>query len=446
MRTTSSPNSSMRTGVWPVDEHVDDVAADRHLAAIVDHVDSLVAGIHEIRDEIVAVELVAPRQCAAMGGGRASGAGILLDIASPDTAISPPRWRRSSPAPARPPGGAAAQTGAKATPRRGRIDSVPRRQQRGGLGGSLARALAASTITGTGAGGRSRARPRHRQQVTSGKQGSEMRAAAAGLSSAAARASTSSRAATASPSTSADAACTLASMTGIRSGRMSTRKARIARRAKEGYWCPFPPRRARRLAAHPVGLDRRRRRRPPWSEPATGSASGSRPPAAPPSGRRATAATRWRSASCGPSRADAPTVLFYGHYDVQSPRPAELGVAALRARRVATAACMRAAPPTTRATSCRSCTWRATWLARASCPCTCASSSRARRRSAATTCSTGSRPTSAAPTARSFSTRCMADERTPAITHRRARDRPVGRDGANRRRATSTPACTAARC
>ena len=35
-------------------------------------------------------------------------------------------------------------------------------------------------------------------------------------------AATSSRAATASPSTSADAACTLASMTGIRSGRRST--------------------------------------------------------------------------------------------------------------------------------------------------------------------------------------------------------------------------------
>ena len=32
-------------------------------------------------------------------------------------------------------------------------------------------------------------------------------------------------------------------------------------------------------------------------------------------------ATRWRSASCASRRADAPTVLIYGHYDVQCPSP-----------------------------------------------------------------------------------------------------------------------------
>ena len=51
-----------------------------------------------------------------------------------------------------------------------------------------------------------------------------------------------------------------------------------------------------------------------------------------------------------------------------------LGQPALRAEPCATAASTRAAPPTTRATSCRCCTWPASWRARASCRSTCASS------------------------------------------------------------------------
>ena len=35
-------------------------------------------------------------------------------------------------------------------------------------------------------------------------------------------------------------------------------------------------------------------------------------------------ATRWRSASCAPASPRAPTVLIYGHYDVQGPGPLEL--------------------------------------------------------------------------------------------------------------------------
>jgi acetylornithine deacetylase/succinyl-diaminopimelate desuccinylase-like protein len=57
---------------------------------------------------------------------------------------------------------------------------------------------------------------------------------------------------------------------------------------------------------------------------------------------------------------NAPTVLIYGHYDVQRTRRRS-------SRRCATAACTRAAPPTTRATSCRSCTSPARWRAPASC-------------------------------------------------------------------------------
>ena len=61
----------------------------------------------------------------------------------------------------------------------------------------------------------------------------------------------------------------------------------------------------------------------------------------------------------------APTVLCYGHFDVQPPAPLDaLGVAAVRARRSATAGSTRAASPTTRASSSccsrrRSCSRRA---------------------------------------------------------------------------------------
>ena len=69
------------------------------------------------------------------------------------------------------------------------------------------------------------------------------------------------------------------------------------------------------------------------------------------------------------SRAGAPTVLAYGHYDVQAAGPrGGAGTARPSSRPSATGACTRAAPPTTRATSCPSCTWPASWRAPASCP------------------------------------------------------------------------------
>ena len=138
-----------------------------------------------------------------------------------------------------------------------------------------------------------------------------------------------------------------------------------------------------------------------------GGTRGGRADCGQPAGRR-------RAALGSRRRADRPDLRA-----LRRPEPVareRVAVAARSSPRSATAACTRGAPPTTRATSCRSCTSPADSRARASCPCTCGSSSRARRRSAATTCSTGSRRTSAAPTARSCSTAGMEDERTPALT------------------------------
>ena len=61
-----------------------------------------------------------------------------------------------------------------------------------------------------------------------------------------------------------------------------------------------------------------------WRARATGSASASRRPAAAPRRSASTAATRWPSASCARRAPDAPTVLAYGHHDVQAPGPLEL--------------------------------------------------------------------------------------------------------------------------
>ena len=177
-------------------------------------------------------------------------------------------------------------------------------------------------------------------------------------------------------------------------------------------------RRPDRLAADPVDLDRRRRAAATSSAPRRGSSSAFAPPAARPSWSASATATRSPSASCAPRDPDAPTVLIYGHYDVQGARAdASVDTRRRSSRRSATAASTRAAPPTTRATSCRCCTSPARWRAPASCRSTCACSSRARRRPAASAVDgAGCARTSAAPTPRSSSTAAWPTPQTPAIT------------------------------
>ena len=83
------------------------------------------------------------------------------------------------------------------------------------------------------------------------------------------------------------------------------------------------------------------------------------------------------------------------------PRP---GTRRRSSPRSATGACTPAARRTTRATSCRCCTWPARWPARAPCRCTCACWSRARRSGRAEAVAEWVRATSAGPTWRSCST------------------------------------------
>ena len=137
-------------------------------------------------------------------------------------------------------------------------------------------------------------------------------------------------------------------------------------------------------------------------------------PAARRSSCRSATATRSPSASCAPPAPTRPTVLIYGHYDVQG-----VGLARAPGRRrrssprCATGASTPAAPPTTRATSGRCCPPPASSRGRASSRSTCASSSRARRRRAARRSPSGSAPTSAAPTRRSCSTPAWSTSRRP---------------------------------
>ena len=70
------------------------------------------------------------------------------------------------------------------------------------------------------------------------------------------------------------------------------------------------------------------------------------------------------------SRDDAPTVMIYGHYDVQDPGDPPTGPRPPSSRRSATAVCTPAARPTTRATSSRCCTSRARWPPTGRCRCT----------------------------------------------------------------------------
>ena len=189
------------------------------------------------------------------------------------------------------------------------------------------------------------------------------------------------------------------------------------------------------MAAHPLDLDRRRRSR----RPAPCRRVGGRPRRArrrrAPSWCRSATATRSRSASCARRRADAPTILIYGHYDVQSVGDLErVDVAAVRARGPRRPVCTRAAPPTTRATSWpllhAACALRARGRAAGQ---RARRSSRARRRRARRASRSGSAPTSAAPTRRSCSTPGWST-RTTARDHRRAARDGDGADrGAHRR-------------
>ena len=80
---------------------------------------------------------------------------------------------------------------------------------------------------------------------------------------------------------------------------------------------PAPARRPSGLAAHPVDLDRWRRARRPRARGGVGGRSASAPPAA----RHAWWRRDGNPLAVGELRAareDAPTVLIYGHYDVQS--------------------------------------------------------------------------------------------------------------------------------
>ena len=170
------------------------------------------------------------------------------------------------------------------------------------------------------------------------------------------------------------------------------------------------------MAAHPVDLDRRRRPR----RPAPRRRVGGRPRRARRRQRRAGADRRRQPArDRRPAREDRPTRRRSSSTATTTSRASATSARGPRRRsspRSATAACTRAAPPTTRATSGRCCTPPARWRARASCRSTCASSSRARRRRARESITEWIRADERGADAAIVFDSGMVDAQTPAIT------------------------------
>ena len=149
---------------------------------------------------------------------------------------------------------------------------------------------------------------------------------------------------------------------GRRLGRRRSDPDRMAAHART-------PRRAHRLAAHPLRLHRRRRCARARARVRLGLRADRGGRRRAPSRSRSTADIRWRSGSCvqRPGRTRrrcSPTATTTSRTRARSTR----GLRRRSSRPSAAGASTPAAPPTTRATTCRCCTSPASWRAPASCP------------------------------------------------------------------------------